>query len=1194
MGWNDDQARAINARSCNLLVSAAAGSGKTAVLVERIIGILMQDGIDIDRLLVVTFTQAAAAEMRSRISRTLIEALGQPNGEEAGLRHQLNLLGHASISTIHSFCTDVVKSHFHLVDIDPHFRIADATESELLKLEVVEELMEGEYEKADPLFLGLVERFGSSRSDQGLQDLILKTFSFIQSQPQPLVWLKEKVDNFQMKDATDNRPLLTVLKTQLNLQLCAARDRFLEALAICTSPGGPIAYYDAIANDISNVESLLVMAGSDINDLYTALHEIAHMKLKPVNKDANPEITKQAKELRDEGKYLIQEILNDIIFKSPAALSNDMNQIYPYLSYLSSLVADFSQAFRVKKAEKNLLDFNDLEHYALEILSNEEVRQEYRRRFDYVFVDEYQDSNLVQETIINSIKREDNLFLVGDVKQSIYRFRLADPTLFLDKQASYSSDECAGDRRIDLKNNYRSREEIINGVNYIFKTIMSRDLGEIDYDELAELRLGVESPAMEESALEFCLIEKNQEVVVGDQEDVPLDHIQVEAELVGKRIRQLVQQEIWDAKQGCYRCPDYRDIVILLRATRRWAPVFTESLMAQGIPVYADTGTGYFASVEVSVFLNLLRLIDNRCQDIPLLSVMRSPLADFSLDDMIIVRAESRDLPFYQAVETYIKNNNDELATRLKTFSEALAGWQEKSRWMPLNDFLWKLLIDTGYYYYAGAMPGGEQRQANLRILVDRARQFEESSLRGLFQFLKFVERIQVGTGDMGMAKILGENDNVVRIMSIHKSKGLEFPVVIVAGLGQQFNLGDSNDSMLFHRDLGLGPRFVNPETRTITDTIARVILRRKIRLESLSEEMRILYVAMTRAEAKLILVGTSADLAQRCRKWCQTPGPYTLARGRHFLDWLGPALIRHPDGEILRELAEVNIETFELVSDPSCWRVRVMDPRQPYNAEPEDAEAKNIYRFRLQGKVKVQPSCEAEEIQRRLNWQYPYLTAETIPSKLSVTQIIKFNHDVAASDWLPVLRARPSFLAGAASLGAADKGSIAHMVMQHLDLKSSLSAEDIKRQVAEMVEREIIRAEEAAVVNPVTIQSFFMSPLGQRALAAEKCCREKPFNLAYSADELLPSIDTGEEKLMVQGVIDLYFEEEDGIVLVDYKTGYVSPEADEGYHSREKAIERYRPQIAVYRQALQNILGARVKESYIYLFATEEAILID
>jgi len=1197
MVWTEDQTKAIEARGCNLLVSAAAGSGKTAVLVERIIGLLIRDGVDIDRLLVVTFTQAAAAEMRSRISRTLIEALGRANGEEERLRRQLNLLNRASISTIHAFCTEVVRSHFHLINIDPHFRIADAGESELLKLETVEELLEIEYEKAIPEFLGLVERFGSSRSDQGLQDILLQTHTFIQSQPQPLEWLREKVNAFDIQHTDiEKTRLVMTLKRQIRLQLQAARDRFSEAMAVSISPGGPVAYCEAIEHDIASVDTLLNKVDADLAVIYSTLEETSHLKLKSINRDVDPELGRRAKELRDEGKALVQEIKSGIIFKSPEAMQSETNEMYPYMSYLYQITVDFSRLFQEKKAEKGLLDFNDLEHFTLEILNYPEVREEYQARYTYLFVDEYQDSNLVQENIINAIKRDDNLFLVGDVKQSIYRFRLADPTLFLHKQSTYQMAESARDRRIDLKTNYRSREEIIHGVNYLFRNIMSSDLGEITYDELAELKPGIESHEMEDAHLELYMIEKNGEAVGGDEEEVPLDHIQIEAEWVGKRINELLEQEIWDAKEQCYRCPEYRDIVILLRATRRWAPVFAETLMSHGIPVYADTGTGYFASVEVSVFLNFLRLIDNRYQDIPLLSVMRSPLAGFTLDDMIAVRVEDRDLPFYSALEMYMQKHHDELSVRLQAFTQQLLKWKEESRWMPVDEFLWKLLFETGYYYYTGAMPGGEQRQANLRILVDRARQFEDTSMRGLFQFLRFVERLQTGSGDLGMAKILGENDNVVRIMSIHKSKGLEFPVVILAGVGQQFNLADSKEPLLFHRDLGLGPRYTNPENRTITDTVARAILRRKIRLESLSEEMRILYVAMTRAEARLIIYGTCADLEKRCRKWSQTPGPLTLAQGRHCLDWLGPFIIRHPDGQILRDMAEIDTDNLELQDDSSRWLVQVLNNQVQLAQGESNLEKRNLFKMMLKGESPLPSSPAANIIKERLDWRYPYLVSEKIPSKMSVTQIMGLQQEGEESfAWsLPSLKRKPAFLEESRPPSAAERGSILHMVMQYIDMQSAKDLEGVESQISEMVSREIIRPEEAAMLEINKIQAFFQSPLGQRVLDSPRYYREKPFNMLFAAKDVLPNVSDNGENLIVQGVIDLYFEEQDGIVLVDYKSSYIDPPGVQGEHSRESVINRYRPQIILYRQALESILGVSVKESYLYLFVTGEAVLID
>ncbi|NLW90587.1 MAG: helicase-exonuclease AddAB subunit AddA [Syntrophomonadaceae bacterium] len=1198
MIWTDEQTQAIDARGCNLLVSAAAGSGKTAVLVERIIGLLVRDGVDIDRLLVVTFTQAAAAEMRARISRALMEVLTEDSSSEERMRRQLNLLGRASISTIHAFCTDVVRSNFHVIDIDPHFRIADAAESDLLKQETIDEFMEMEYEKGHPAFLGLVDRFGSSRSDKGLQDILLQTHSFIQSQPQPLEWLLEKVKAFATseEDFFESNILMITMKRQICLQLETARDRFNEALAIAMSPGGPVTYLEALQNDLIIVQELLFHADSDIKTFYTQLEELNHLSLNRVNRDADREMAKKAKDLRDEGKALLHEIKTGFLFKSPETMYQEMKSIYPYLEYLYQMTEDYSRLFQIKKAEKSLLDFNDLEHFALEVLKHAELREEYQRRFSYVFVDEYQDSNLVQESIINAIKRTDNLFLVGDVKQSIYRFRLADPTLFLSKQASYGTEESALDRRIDLKTNYRSQEEIINGVNYLFRNIMSPDLGEIHYDEFAELKPGLGRHESEESYLELCLIEKNMETISDDLDEAPLDHIQIEAGWIANRIEQLLGQEMWDTKQQCNRLTEYRDIVILLRATRRWAPIFSETLTARGIPVFADSGIGYFASVEVGVFLNLLRLIDNHCQDIPLLSVMRSPLAGFSLDDMIAIRIEDRDMAFHQAVELYAGKHQDELASKLQDFIKTLHRWKEESRWLPIDEFIWRLLIETGYYHYSGAMPGGEQRQANLRILVERARQFEDSTMRGLYQFLRFVERLQSGNGDMGMAKILGENDNVVRIMSIHKSKGLEFPIVILAGLGQQFNLGDTNDPMLFHRDLGLGPRYVNPQSRTIIDTMARAVLRRKIRLESLSEEMRILYVAMTRAQARLIIYGTCANLPRCCAKWCQTPGPFTLARGRNYLDWIGPIILRHPDGYVLRDYSGNDPQNIDLLQDSSRWTVRVLDQQVNMNQESKNLLRHDQIRQIMAGDLATSSSAEADLIFSRLNWQYPYMEAESIPSKMTVSQITSLQvKDIYDSDWaMPTLNKRPAFLDSTQRIKPAEIGSLLHLVMQHIDLGISADKEKIEEQITWMAEREMIKPEQVSLVDIEKIRTFLMSPLGQRVAGSIRFFRERPFNLLCRAGDVMAEGIAGDEHLIVQGVIDLYFEENDGIVLVDYKSSYVSAIDEEGQNSPHNLVERYRPQIKLYKQALESILGARVKESYIYLFATGEAVLID
>lgn len=1196
--WTVDQENAIKARDCNLLVTAAAGSGKTAVLVERIIQLITKDKINLDSLLIVTFTHAAAGEMRERISTAILNELEKENSDKLHLRRQIQLLNRASISTIHSFCIDVVRRNFYFINVDPDFKIGDSTEMELMKVETANELFEEEYEKSSEIFLGLLEMFGNSKDDTPLQILLLDIYEFIQSKPRPLEWLHDRVEDFNMTEEEFSRsPWLMTLGQEIDMQLSGAKSLFNEASKLCEQASGPSAYYDAIQDDLQIIDALKKALSLGVEAIYVELQKVQHKRLGRVAKDTDEIMKEEVKRLREDGKKIIKE-LKDIFTRSPAEYLEDLHELYPYMSYLFNLTEAFTLAYQQKKMEKGLVDFNDLEHYALEILAHEEVAREYQKKFTYIFIDEYQDSNLVQESIVNYIKREDNLFMVGDVKQSIYRFRLADPSLFLEKSSSFKKTETTLNRRIDLRKNFRSRPEIINAVNYIFKHLMSYEFGEFDYDEDAFLYPGAETGKIEDPSVELRLIEKK--LALTDElsdELLEINDIEVEARLASRRIKELLGQEIYDAKKGIYRNIEYRDIVILLRTSRNWAGVYLESLMSAGIPAYADINTGYFAALEVNVFINLLKLIDNKRQDIPFLSIMRSPIGGFDIQDMIKIRMQSQAHDYFGAVEEYLLKNCDDLAQRLKVFIDRLNAWKEEARFVPMDDFIWKLMMETGYYYYVASMPGGIQRQANLKLLLDRARQFQNTSIKGLYNFIDFINRLQASSGDMGAARTLGENDNVVKIMSIHKSKGLEFPVVIVGGMGKQFNFSDSRSRVLFHKDLGIGPQYVNLELRTYTDSIARIAMKNKIKIENLAEEMRVLYVACTRAQQKLILLGSVRNLEKSAKSWAESMGPFSLSRGKSYLDWVGPVVMRHPCGEKLREFAELSWNDDKILPDESLWKVEIWERARILVEDQKKEQDDRNFRENLKNLKNVESSGAKEEITNRLNWAYGYLDASRIPSKLSVTQIKKLKtaklDNMAIQISTPIIG--PVFAGEGqngkiAGISPSEKGSIIHFVLRHIDFSRISSEKEIENQIDYMIKQELLREEEKAAVDISKILNFFNSTLGQRLLKSEKVYREVPFNLLCKAGEIFAELNGSlgaDEELLVQGVIDLYFQEGNDLILLDYKSDIVH----EG--NRNSIINNYRIQLELYKNALERILHQKVKESYLYLLHSGEAVLI-
>jgi ATP-dependent helicase/nuclease subunit A len=1254
--WTNDQLEAITESGCNLLVSAAAGAGKTAVLVERIIRKITdeENPTDIDKLLIVTFTNAAAAEMRERIGDSIVKELDS-HPDSNRLKRQIALLHKASITTIHSFCLDVIKRYYHLIDIDPDFRIADADESALMKTEIIEELFEDKYldENLDEGFLQLVECYGGNRDDGMLQEMVLNLYEFVQSCPWPKLWLKDNAEMFNLPEGCDlgRTPWARILIKCLKVELPGLLDMLKRAVSIIQNSEGLENYLPALNEDIKNSGMLLdrleaADSGTELSwdELYHAFSGVEFSRLSRCSKDCDKVSQEQVKTLRNEVKDRLRKIKEEIFISNSEGVVNDLRALYPIIGYLSRLVLEFEEMYAARKKEKSLMDFNDLEHFCLKILT--EIDQEgkivptraaldLREHFEEILVDEYQDSNLVQEVILSTISRKDsespNMFMVGDVKQSIYRFRQAKPELFLEKYNAYPDISGQRDRRIQLYKNFRSREEIINGVNFIFKQIMSKSIGELVYDDREALNYGCSFAPLDEKRegvtgghIELHIIdaegnpEELDSVSKGinasfeegqpdnkEIEEEQLDLVQCEARLIIKKIKELTAPAegskasmIYDRKLGAYRQVEYRDIVILLRTTKNWINVFAEELGAQGVPVYADTGTGFFKTVEVQTIMSLLQIIDNPIQDIPLLSVLRSPIALFSPDELVDIRLFDREVSFYEAMKKVAVEDN-EIGKKTGRFLKTLEAWRDKALYMSTDELIWYLYTDTGYYSYAGAMPGGVQRQANLRMLLEKARQYEETSYKGLFNFINYINKLKVSGGDMGSARILGENANVVRIMSIHKSKGLEFPIVIVAGCGKQYNLQDLNKSILLHQDLGFGPDLVDLKRRISYPTIPKQALKYKIRLETLSEEMRILYVAFTRAKEKLIITGTVRNIKNTSARWASSLASrevklpeYKILMGRNYLDWVGPAVLRHKDCSLLRNMAGVDEEETMLLEDGSKWEVKVWSSNE-FTAEKAvtDPDEKDFANWLAELNEGDSDQGYYREVKRRLDWEYPYKVSVTLPTKVSVTELkSRFAAELSEELFPQTVYGRslikmPSFLEGSRELTAAEKGTVLHFVMQHLDLKKVLMTEDIEKQVDKMVSDEMLTRQQAKTVDVKRIQRFFSSGIGRRMLEADRIFREVSFNIELGSMEVLGKKASGSDTILLQGVIDCYFEENDGLVLIDYKTDYL----DE--NNIDLIKKRYRVQIDYYALALERLTGKKVKGKYVYLFWNGETL---
>ncbi|MDX5686814.1 helicase-exonuclease AddAB subunit AddA [Clostridioides difficile] len=1268
--WTKEQLEVIESRECNLLVAAAAGSGKTAVLVERIIQMITsrENPIDIDKLLVVTFTNAAASEMRERIGDAIGKALDE-NPENKHLQNQLVLLNKSSITTIHSFCLDVIKSNFHRINLDPNFRIGDQTECAILKQEAIEEVFEDLYEERDEGFLNLVESYAERGGDKEVQDIILGIYSFAMASPEPKKWLIDSAERFNIDENFDfsqsiwARAILDTVKIEIN-GLCLNMERALKEVESIEELE---TFAEKLSVEYKKIADISQACNKSWDEAYKKMASMSfenYVKgVKRISKDA-PSYIKESKEkaktIRDKTKKSLESIVSATFNKDNDSIREEIKYLYNIVKPISSVVLRFEEEYSNKKREKGIIDFNDIEHFALNILTDvdekgnivpSDIAVGCRNKFYEIFIDEYQDSNLVQEVLLKAVANTEtpNRFMVGDVKQSIYRFRQAKPELFLQKYNNYNDKKGSSHRKIMLYKNFRSREEVVDAVNYIFENIMNENIGEIEYTEKERLNLGAnfnvdtDEKSIIGGATEIHLIQKDNKLdddIINDKDDrinnkeneieeeEKLDNIQLEARMVGNIIKDLMKvnedgkiQKVYDKGIDGYRPVEFRDIVILLRATSAWAPVFADELMNMDIPTYADVGVGYFDTIEIKTILSLLQIIDNPMQDIPLISVLKSPIFGFTPEDLIDIRVQSKDKIFYEVLKstaeydgfTDSQNENEsefipseECINKSKDFLIKLKEFKEKSMYMSTDEFIWYLYTRTGYYAYVGALPGGSQRQANLKVLFERAKQFEETSLKGIFNFVNFIEKLKKSSSDMGSAKTLGENANVVRIMSIHKSKGLEFPVVICSAMGKNFNTQDFKKSILYHHNLGYGPQFVDYERRISFPSIAKEALKSKINIENLSEEMRVLYVAFTRAKEKLIITGSTRNIQDSIKRWSNgiesldTISQYEILKGKNFLDWIMPCVLRHRDLSNLLE--EVGLDAVFNVEHNSKWYGKLWNKNDILVEKKSDEEKESIEEILEKIDVNNPDSDYYGEIEEKLNYIYPYEFSTRKPATISVTEIKKIqnNYEEELINTIfeqKVILKKPLFIQNEEErekISGTERGTIVHLVMEVLDLKNVSSVNDIKSQIRGFVSKGIITEKQASIVNQYKIYKCFASNIGKRMLNAEIINREKSIyaqvNMKdiYIYEKLINNDDKklyDNESVMLRGIVDAYFEEDNQIVLVDYKTDFVNEE------NINQIIEKYKKQLDLYADIIETLTGKSVKEKCIYLFGVDEAV---
>ena len=1254
--WTSQQLDAMNTKDRDILVSAAAGSGKTAVLVERIVNkITKENGTDIDRLVVVTFTKAAAAEMKARVRNRLDDMLDEDE-KNSNLIKQIALINNAQITTIDSFCLWILKNHFSEINLDPGFRVADKGEITLLENDVMQDMLEDYYKESDAQFLALIDAYGTGRSDANIEEIIKKIYVLARSNPWPDEWYEQVIDTYTGMDNSNNKVLVNLYES---IQ-CSARDykrKYEYMIELCGRVDGPISYLDAINSDYMNICRIIEAADFDELSERVIKTEFTRLSTKRMP-DARDDLKEYVKVQRDKYKKYITGLLKTVFTADIDSLMEDVHSNAPAISMMVKLSKDFADRMEEEKRDRGIVEFSDIEHYALDILVTKQdgskeytnVADELAEYFDEILIDEYQDSNQLQEEILTAVSRHrlsdvpDNMYMVGDVKQSIYKFRLACPELFMNKYYSYSGyDEqketgVISDCKIELQKNFRSRKNVLDTTNDVFYRVMNRNYCGIEYDSNQQLNCGFEYPECSDKRNFGWEDEKSTETVLIDtSEDDENSSIEAEAMYMAERIKKFMSKDepyyVFDTDLSDYRRIQYNDIVILTRTLSGWADTIVNILLDRDIPAMADTAQQYFKLREIKVLISLLTCIDNPLQDIPMAAVLLSYFGGFTEDELADLRVYGKksagaDRLFVKQMQSLIndaeikdtdKKENAEklsaLSDKCEAFLDKLKVWREKSRLMTIYDLLWDIVYNTGYYDYVGTMPAGKKRQSNIDVLLDKASSFEGTSYSGLFNFLRYIERLQKYDIELTDSSGTGGNGDSVRIMSIHKSKGLEFPVVIMAGLNKQINKTDARNKLVIDRELGIGTDYVNLTRQTKTPTLIKGAIARKILRDSISEEERVLYVAMTRAREKLIMVGGVASIDKKMSAWQMISdelcvnGVYSYADCENidrYSDMIMPvALMKQEDNkgtfefslissaDIIKEDEAINKEAqSENVSADED--IGINKGKESMNESLNDTDVYNDDKAQLYDRQKTEglpPYIKDPDADRKVKvtvTELKQMQADAdYDSDAFMHDDIKAAYDEAERDedksraadtenveegadsFIPTI---PKFISGSEeTLRANERGTAYHRVMECLDYNNVESFEDVQADIHRMLETERMSEVQINNINVKDIYTFVSSPIGKRVRAAAisgNMRREQPFVFEY-------------DRQLVQGVIDLFIIEDGKIVIVDYKTDRVR----KGEAGEKELIKRYSVQLDYYAKALSQLTGLEVKEKLIYSF---------
>ena len=1269
--WTPEQESAImspkdsNLGAQTLLVAAAAGSGKTAVLVERIITRLkdMENPLSVQELMVVTFTKAAAAEMSARIGVALAKAMESTDDKalQARLERQLNLLPSAHISTLHSFCQWVIRSYFYKLDIPPTARIGNEAEMALLKQEVLENLLKEAYEHNMYGIFDLSDFFSDDKSDAGLQDKVLSLYEFAMSQSNSDGWMRHAVEPYKAAQEQDLRDTLwgRAMWDDQQAEIDRIADRIEQMEPLLESPVGPKKWDKVYQEQLAALAQLKgVQTWSDMVDVCRNLDTFTKASFTSLGKalergEVDGALADEFKSLGSQNKDSLKGMKNGLFHIDESVLQQQFKDQYPLIHNLVELTIAFHKAYDEAKKEQGIMDFSDLEHLCLALLVEpgteddpqpSEVALELQDTFKEIMVDEYQDTNGVQETIINLISRVDNRFYVGDVKQAIYSFRMADSSLFMNKYNTYGLMNDAVERRIDLAKNFRSHENILTTTNFIFYQIMTQEAAELDYGEKESLipgRIVEEAPSdWVGGAVELHLLDTSDtnrsDETDGDSEtagDEP-ENNERELDFIIQKIKELhaSKKQVQNA-DGSFRQIQWRDFAVLRRSLAGWGTRAVAAMRQAGIPAVVNERDGYFEAQEIQLLLSLLQIIDNPEQDLPMAAVLHSGLVGLDANELGALRLTG-DESLWSVMPLYAEQAQDE---RLLQFIAHIERWRTLSRRHGVADLLWDIYETLDYVNYVGAMPNGLVRRANVMALYERAKGFESSGFRGLFRFLRFVESLRDSNQDMAVANVVTEADDVVRLMTIHKSKGLEFPVVFLSGVQKKFNTMDFNSPLLVDKNGGIGLKGYYPDIRVSYPSMPWLYCK-SIKSDAMkAEEQRILYVALTRARDKLFLTGyinkeikkekgVGAHIKHAALTQTQALGANLIKAGNSYLHWLLIAFARHLDGGTpLRNIIELEGETnFDLLDRQCQVKVEIHDGSLYGDLDYKaDVDETTINTVRVLGKVN--DVALPEEIVQRFAFTYPNLVAAKTTAKISVSELKRRFAErdaeaVSATDvsmqQKPVIScditedttgenaildtsiptisgtelADSVFGRKPLAIAAADEvvtgaqwGTLMHEAMQWLPVKK-YTQKSMTDMLDSLQAEGKFSDEERSLLSDRSLYGFFNSDLGQRLIASKRVERELPFSMLFDGNRVYPDVENG-ERLFLQGIIDTVFVEDDQWVLVDYKTDRVK--------SGDELIRRYKIQMDLYKEALERLTNMPVKASYIYSFRLHEAVLL-